>query len=508
MSKLSHCPEDQCGSKLLSIFLSVWPRPLDHSFSLSRTDLVVDMNPSQSARSLFLSLMGHSSRSNMIVAEKDNDCASPAPPAAKKRFRLTRIRSKKGLSMSATTAETDIMSPSEDTFGLSTCFIASSSLVSRPDSPPLVAPTEVFEAPPKNDCYQIKKNKRPELGYLKIDHARLEDAVTQASGEDKPIIFIQTATPGDADAGRECFSHPLIVEAIGSLFVPVHRVGIAESRCARGRRCCRVVIDFLDPEGNELEVPRICSQLLNPASLVQGLVGALAASRKPIPKYLALLKEEESGRVGKCGVRKADSRLVLGVSDVATAEVALAEVDGVLATQAGSVGAQRVVEVCYDFGRVSFGVLLQHALERNVPDAIFYTTNDERVAAQMEVGRSTKRCALFHFDGEIQPIFDPKAALRKTPLRFVPLTALQATRANLLVDEGRFNEAVHLLSPNQGRILMLAMQSSAQKSLHEVVDVAILPAWISVCEKEHPKRTSERLDAEYEKELTTQEEYM
>jgi len=50
---------------------------------------------------------------------------------------------------------------------------------------------------------------------------------------------------------------------------------------------------------------------------------------------------------------------------------------------------------------------------------------------------------------------------------------------------------MHLLSPQQGLILMEAMRMTAQKLFHEVVDVAILPAWISVCDKRHPRQLEE-----------------
>jgi hypothetical protein len=82
---------------------------------------------------------------------------------------------------------------------------------------------------------------------------------------------------------------------------------------------------------------------------------------------------------------------------------------------------------------------------------------------------------------------DPKRALRQSPvLRFVPLTELQATPANRLAHLGRFNEAMHLLSPQRGSIFMQALKINAQISFKVVVDVLILPAWMSLCDKQVP----------------------
>ena len=79
-------------------------------------------------------------------------------------------------------------------------------------------------------------------------------------------------------------------------------------------------------------------------------------------------------------------------------------------------------------------------------------------------------------DDEFMAVYDTKAALRKTEMRYIPLTELQATRANRLIHNGCFNEATHLLSPRQGKILMKAYTNVSKRTI-ETVNMPIHEAW-------------------------------
>ena len=56
--------------------------------------------------------------------------------------------------------------------------------------------------------------------------------------------------------------------------------------------------------------------------------------------------------------------------------------------------------------------------------------------------------------------------------------------ANRLIHQGRFDEAMRILSPWQGQILMKAMHSAA--SFHDVTNLSIEVAWRSVCLQKEP----------------------
>lgn len=103
-------------------------------------------------------------------------------------------------------------------------------------------------------------------------------------------------------------------------------------------------------------------------------------------------------------------------------------IDGVLATHSAWIGPHEVVEVTYDAGRVAYADLLATAIERGCASRAWVPAGDARLdAARAELGDLAEP-----LDGA------PRAAkasdqlyyLGRSPLRFLPLTPLQATRVN------------------------------------------------------------------------------
>lgn len=377
---------------------------------------------------------------------------------------------------------------------ISNSFSASfSNAFTAPTSPCLIETSPFLVTarlkPQTKASYQIKKHKYEELGCMHFHFDSLQDAVEHSRTTHRPVLLVQAEIPGDTDAGSDIFSHPLIVEASDSLFITVfnndedYSCGASRSASGKSRR---TRVGFLDESGNEI-VQCLCADMLTRAGMANAMISALEACHHPVPKYLLLLQDEEMGRfeLGPVGLPvPCHHRVVFGLDDSALGEVEFAGLEGVISTRAGFLARQKVVEVFYDSGRLCFGSLILYALKRKVGDIIYYQTNDERIAALMEIARVKESSRVIQFLGAIQLEFDPKPALRRSPLRYVPLTELQATRANRLVHLGRFDEAMHLLSPRQGLIFMQARRQTAQKSLKDVVDVPILPAWMSLCDQQ------------------------
>jgi len=222
-----------------------------------------------------------------------------------------------------------------------------------------------------------------------------------------------------------------------------------------------------------------------------------------IPKYLALLNEEESGKMAivtnnttnktNGALVRTDRQVVFGFSDCHTAEIEFGGVDGVLATRVGRIQSQRVLQVTYNPRATSFSNLVRFVLQqqKKITTKIYYRSNEERIASKIELQQHhTYGVELIHLTVQTiqpDPLLIPKRALKNTQLRFVPMTDLQATRANRLVAKGVFNEAMHLLSPRQGMILMRSMQQppatqSTQKFRIEHLDVPITKAWTNLSE--------------------------
>lgn len=318
-----------------------------------------------------------------------------------------------------------------------------------------------------------------EMGAIRYQFTCLDDAAREATKCQKPMLCIEVDIPGDVKTGREVLSHPLIVEAAETLFVSVFCRMRKVPVNVPGKHCYTKV-RILDDDGADLVAP-LMGKLLCVAKVASAMIEALSVWSQHVPTYLQLLEEEHYGYrilVGPSGCfRRTDRQAVFGVACSKRGEVDFAGIDGVLATRAGYYDRNQVVRVTYDSTQLSYCSLVRYALQRDVAKTIFFQTNEERVLGTIESKRLNIKADLVKFLGPMQPSVDPKHALRKTMLRFVPLTDLQASRANRLVDMGAFHEAVHLLSPRQGQILMRSIQNSKRM---DVTDLPITSSWKSL----------------------------
>jgi hypothetical protein len=247
-----------------------------------------------------------------------------------------------------------------------------------------------------------------------------------------------------------------------------------------GERIC-----VLDENGTELGECGVKSASLSVLEVVSLMIEGLETFQNPVPRYLRLLHEEEVGRTRifrEGSLERADRQAFFGTNDFCAGEVEFGGLSGVLATRIGHVNHQEVIQVTYDPSRLCFCSLIRFAIEHKLVNTVYYQTNDERIASQIELQKVNSEVLIAKFSGTMRPeVIHSKYALRKTILSFVPLTDLQATRANFLVDKGAFDEAVHLLSPWQGRIMMSAMRCS-KKNNGLSLDVPIIRAWERICD--------------------------
>jgi len=321
-----------------------------------------------------------------------------------------------------------------------------------------------------------------ELGGIRYEFTCLKDATMEAKKSRRPVLCIEFHIPGDVTIGREVLSHPLIVEAAETLFVPVKSMEEHVSVNIAGQ-ISYTTVRLLDDAGLDIVKP-VKDKLLSVASVASAMIEALNACDMQVPTYLALLEEEYSGRRWKdpfYHLQRTDRHAVFGMSCPNRGEVELAGLDGVLATRSCYYQGNHVVQVTYDTTRLSYCSLVHYVLRRDLTSTIFYQSNEERIVGIMERQRlNASKAELVEFnESTMNKSVDPKHFLRTTMLRFVPLTELQSTRANRLVSLGTFHEAMRLLSPRQGQILMRAIQNPTSMR-EEVVDVPITTAWKSI----------------------------
>ena len=326
-------------------------------------------------------------------------------------------------------------------------------------------------------------DKEEEVGGIRYQFACLEDALMEARTSQKPVLCIEVHIPGNVTIGREVLSHPLIVEAAETLFVPVQCRQANVSINVAGQ-IPYTTVRLLDDSGVDLVKP-IKGKRISVASVASAMIEAMNACDLTVrvPTYLTLLNEEHSGRRWEgptnC-LHRTDRQAVFGMTCPRQGEVMFARLNGVLSTRAGYYQGNHVVQVTYDTTRLSYCSLVQHVLQAYPMATIFYTSNEERIVGVIQRQRhNAVRADIAEFQETIMnKSVDPKHFLRTTMLRFVPLTDLQSTRANMHVSLGAFNEAMHLLSPRQGQILMRAIQNPNKRK--EVVDVPIISAWRSI----------------------------
>ncbi len=269
----------------------------------------------------------------------------------------------------------------------------------------------------------------------------LELGKAQAKESGKPLLILFQEVPGCSNCtryGSGPLRHPLIVEAIETYFVPVcvynNKGGKDEAALRRFDEPAwnNPVVRIVRPDDSDV-VPRMAN-FGSPAQLVSGIRQALMVNGQPVPRYLELLESELRAR--ESGLETATFSMYCFWSG----EVALGTIPGVVETEPGFQNGQEVVKVLFD------------------PRAVSKKTLEE--TAQPSGIQACSRNEGFRSDRE------PKDHLGKTDYRFVPMTALQACRANSAVGKGQSPDA--LLSPRQ-LALLKAVREQPQKKWKDVV---------------------------------------
>ena len=269
---------------------------------------------------------------------------------------------------------------------------------------------------------QSATNRPPEeLGQVQwlrdLEAGRLE---SQKTG--KPILILFQEVPGCSNCtryGNTTLSHPLIVEAIETYFVPVC---IFNNKGGKDTEALRT---FGEPSWNNpvvrivradyqdlvLRMPNFNSSL----QLVNGMRRTLDLTGKTAPLYLELLEAELAAR--EAGVQTATFSMYC----FWTGEGAFGEIPGVIETESGFQDGKEVVKVQFDPSITS--------------------------RAELEKWTQPKQFTICAKNEGFRPDREPKYYLSHTDYRFIPMTSLQACRANSLVGKQQSPESV--LSPRQ-----------------------------------------------------------
>lgn len=252
----------------------------------------------------------------------------------------------------------------------------------------------------------------------------LGQAEAQKTG--KPILILFQEVPGCSNCtkyGNTILSHPLIVEAIETCFVPVcifnNKGGKDGEALKRFNEPSwnNPVVRIVSDEYKDI-VPRMTS-FYSTLQLLNGMHLALSNKGLAVPRYLELLEEEYTAR---------ESNLEIATFSMYCfwkGEGVFGSIPGVVETEPGYQDGREVVKVQFD----------------------------PRVVKKADLEAQTKPngvtlCAKSDgFSGDREP----KYYLSHTDYAFIPMTSVQACRANSLVEKNQSPEA--LLSPRQLNLL-------------------------------------------------------
>jgi hypothetical protein len=298
-----------------------------------------------------------------------------------------------------------------------------------------------------------------------------DKAVARARAEKKPLLVLFQEVPGCATCqnyGQGPLSHPLIVEAAETLFVPVavfnNKPGADETvlKSFKEPAWNNPVVRIIDADRKPLS-PRIADQY-STAALAAGMIGALRDAPDGVPEWLQIVGEEEASRTR--GVERA----TFAMHCFWEGEQRLGAVRGVVATTAGFHGGAEVVEVEFDPAIVTFDALLRSAMEQDCATHVVARSNAQKAIAE-KAGRKTVRD-----DKPIRPDKEPKYHLGRTPMRFVPMTAMQAMRVNAAIHKDKDPAALYL-SPRQRAMLRAIASQPMQDWPERFNDADFAGAW-------------------------------
>lgn len=296
--------------------------------------------------------------------------------------------------------------------------------------------------------FTVPKNNPVELG--KVNWLRNYDEALAKSEEKGLPVFIQfQEVPGCATCstyGNMVLSHPFIVEAIETHFIPLviyNNKGGEDAKILKRYKepsWNNPVARIVNEQGKDL-VSRLSGNY-SKASVINLIINGMVKSNQLAPGYLRLFQEE-------LNLAEAESKeLTLSMYCFWTGEKEIGKIPGVFKTAAGFMNGNEVVQVAYDPNLVSEKQLITEANKSRCADQVF--TDDKSISktAKKIVGKdNVAKTSGLRLDK------DQKYYLKKSKFAHIPMTEHQSMKANSLIGSGQ--SPIDILSPRQ---LQLATQ--------------------------------------------------
>jgi len=301
----------------------------------------------------------------------------------------------------------------------------------------------------------------------------IDIAVAQSKEKNKPILILFQEVPGCSTCrnyGKDALSHPLLVEAMESLFIPL---AIHNNKGGEDAKVLKYfgepswnnpVVRIVDDEKKNL-IPRVNGNY-SKWGLVDAMLRGLDNAGTVAPDYLELLAQELAAE--KTGTKRA----TFGMYCFWSGEREIGALDGVTATKPGFMGGREVVQVDYNPAVISYDDLAEKAKNARCNSHVYTNDLSEKAIAKKVVGEgSISNESKFRLDKDV------KYYLSKTHYQFVPMTELQAAKVNSQI--GRGKSFTNYLSPRQ---INLANKIKAHPKMNweTAINVDFITAWSKI----------------------------
>ncbi len=312
-----------------------------------------------------------------------------------------------------------------------------------------------------------------ELGVIHW-HRDFDTATARAKGENRPLLVLFQEVPGCATCvnyGSAVLSHPLIVEAAETLFVPAavynNIKGKDEKVLKRFKEPSwnNPVVRMMRPDHTML-ADRVAGDY-TAVGLAKAMVASLTMLDLDAPQYLHLLADEPVGQL---------ETATFAMHCFWEGEMRLGAIPGVATTRPGFLEKLEVVDVQYDPSRVDYRTLLTAARKAECASTVFARNEAQHKIATEIAGSNVVRST--------EPISidkQPKYYIFNSAYRYLPMTEAQANRVNRALFHK--TDPQQYLSPRQIEVFKVIEKNPDAKWLSMIGARFPYAAWMRVVEQ-------------------------